>query len=131
MHDVEVYVSTVTSSERVAKHPRRIYRSTSYSRGFVQNLADIFFQSCLQVPTLSEKGVKGAYSLEIHSDHAVEVSEASKIREEKKGVTNYTVGVKDNLTRAPMASRVVPPGSRCPSYSGALATGKRSSHRNL
>ncbi|CAB1113434.1 unnamed protein product [Ectocarpus sp. CCAP 1310/34] len=27
------------------------------------------------VPTLSEKGVKGAYSLEIHSDHAVEVEE--------------------------------------------------------
>lgn len=30
----------------------------------------------LQVPTLSEKGVKGAYSLEIHSDHAVEVGKA-------------------------------------------------------
>lgn len=26
-----------------------------------------------QVPTLSEKGVKGAYSLEVHSDHLVEV----------------------------------------------------------
>ncbi|CAM9840187.1 unnamed protein product, partial [Sphacelaria rigidula] len=28
-----------------------------------------------QVPTLSEKGVKGAYSLEVHSDQPVEVAE--------------------------------------------------------
>lgn len=26
------------------------------------------------MPTLSEKGVKGAYSLEVHSDHAVQVT---------------------------------------------------------
>ncbi|CAM9797164.1 unnamed protein product [Pylaiella littoralis] len=52
------------------------YRSTEVSTLMLKSLRKDFMPTGLfLVPTLSEKGVKGAYSLEIHSDHAVEVEE--------------------------------------------------------
>ncbi|CAM9172987.1 unnamed protein product, partial [Ectocarpus sp. 13 AM-2016] len=52
------------------------YRSTEASTLMLKSLHRDFMPNGLfLVPTLSEKGVKGAYSLEIHSDHAVEVEE--------------------------------------------------------
>ncbi|CAN0393668.1 unnamed protein product, partial [Ectocarpus sp. 12 AP-2014] len=52
------------------------YRSTEASTLMLKSLHRDFMPNGLfLVPTLSEKGVKGAYSVEIHSDHAVEVEE--------------------------------------------------------
>lgn len=43
-------------------------------------IADLGNIANAQIPTLSEKGVKGAYSLEVHSDYPVEVSTVTMSR---------------------------------------------------